>query len=728
MSLEETINKGNEKDGNIFFRYFIIAVLLGILAVSIFVSAFNIGVKERKAWLKVAEGMKRPDRKVNPMRGNIYSDDDRLMATSAPQYYMYLDFRAEGFALDSFLNSKYNSVDSLACYLSGKFKNRSPSNYKAYLLKGLKSKARQYRVYEKRVSYADLKEIKTFPFLRFNRNRSGFYTKEMMKRQKPFGTLASRTIGDIYNEIGENGLTKGKNGLELQYDSLLRGVAGLSSVQRVGGRWTNIVEVEPVNGMDIRSTIDINIQDLVEKALKDKLREIDADAGTAVVMEVKTGEIKAITNMARLSPGRYAETLNHAVADEIEPGSTFKIAAMMVAIEDGVVQPSTPVDVGNGIYMYRGRRMTDHNARNGGYGLITAEKAIWYSSNIGIAKIVLNGYSDKPKKFVDGLSRVGMDADLKIEIPGSGKPKLRWPSDKLWSKTSLPWMTFGYEVQMPPIQTLTFFNAIANNGKMVRPMFVKDIIEEGNVVHHFDTEVLIKKICSNRTLKIIQDMLYHVVNYEDPLPKRDGTGKPARSDAVTIAGKTGTAQIASRGGYSDGHIVSFCGYFPYENPAYSCIVSITRPRNGPVSGGLMAGTVVKEIAEKVHAEYTSFNVSEQPDSLVEGRFPEIKSGSFQSLKETAKEFDLKLNSNDKIESKYISVYEEKNKGLSLKERPVIKNLVPNVMGMGAKDAVYLLEESGLSVSLRGKGRVVSQSIKNGKKVVRGQTIVLRLKE
>ncbi|MDR0698776.1 MAG: PASTA domain-containing protein [Tannerella sp.] len=727
MSSKKIIRKINEKDEDIFFRYTIITVLLGLVAIAILFSAFKIGVKEKREWLKVADKLKKPNLLVNPTRGNIYSDDDRIMATSAPQYYMYMDFAAEGFARDSFLNSKYNSVDSLAYYLSRKMKNRTPADYKAHLLKGLKSKGRQYPIYEGRVSYTDLKEIKTFPFLRFHRNRNGFYTKEMMQRQKPFGMLASRTIGDIYNEIDSTGVTKGKNGLELKYDSLLRGVAGLTSVQRIGGRWTNVVEVDPEDGMDIRSTIDINIQDLVEKALMEKLKEIDADAGTAVVMEVRTGEIKAITNMGRVGPGRFAETMNHAVADVMEPGSTFKIASMMVAIEDGVVEPETPVDVGKGVYVYANRNITDHNAHHGGYGMITAEKSIWYSSNVGIAKIIMKGYGKNPEKFVDGLHRVGMDADLNVGIPGAGKAKLRWPGDKYWSKTSLPWMSFGYEVQIPPIQTLTFFNAIANNGKMVRPMFVKDIMKNGKAVRHFEAEVVIPKICSERTLKIIQDMLYNVVNYRDlSSERRNGTGGPARSDVITIAGKTGTAQIASGGMYrTSGHNISFCGYFPYEAPLYSCIVVISRPRTGVPSGGSMCGTVVKEIAEKVYANCTVFDMKEVSDDSSKVIRPAVKNGDYAALKNVTDKLKIKLNTTEEVDSKYVTT-QENNKGIVLKELPLTGSLVPDVVGMGAKDAVYVLENRGLRVSLSGKGVVVSQSIKKGGKVTPGQTVVLTL--
>jgi cell division protein FtsI (penicillin-binding protein 3) len=730
QSSKKTIRKVNEKDEAIFFRYTIITILLGCVAIAILFFAFKIGVMERREWLKIADKLKKPDMLVSPTRGNIYSDDDRIMATSLPQYYMYMDFGAEGFARDSFLNSKYNNVDSLAYYLSRKLNgdNRTSADYKAHLLKGLRSKKRQYPIYEGRVSYADLKEIKAFPFLRFHRNRSGFYTKEVMQRRKPFGMLASRTIGDIYNEIDSLGLTKGKNGLELKYDSLLCGVTGLTSVQRIGGKWTNVIEIEPEDGMDIRSTIDINIQDLVERVLTEKLKELDADAGTAVVMEVKTGEIKAITNMGRIGPGRFAETMNHAVADVIEPGSTFKVASMMVAIEDGVVEPETPVDVGKGVYAYANSNIIDHNAHHGGYGMITAEKSIWYSSNVGIAKIIIKGYGKNPKKFVDGLHRIGMDADLKIGIPGAGKAKLRWPGDKYWSKMSLPWMSFGYEVQIPPIQTLTFFNAIANNGKMVRPMFVKDIMKNGKVVRHFEPEVVIPGICSKRTLKIIQDMLYNVVNYHDPSPeRRNGTGRHACSDVITIAGKTGTAQIASGGVYrTSGHNVSFCGYFPYEAPLYSCIVVISRPRVGAPSGGSMCGAVVKEIAEKVYANCTVLNMKKVADDSLKVIYPEVKNGDYAALKNVMEELEIKLNTGGKIDSKFVTANETRQ-GIVLKEAPLNKSVVPDVTGMGAKDAVYALESCGLRVSLSGKGRVMSQSVGKGGKVTPGQTVVLTLK-
>ncbi len=730
MSEENEQNKNLPGNGRILFFYFVVVLMLCCVAAGILICAFDTAFVEKEKWLKVAEEQKRPNRLILPGRGNIYSADGKLMATSVPRYYMYMDFKADVFETkttkwngrDTFLNSKTNGVDSLAVYLSRKLKDRTPAGYKAYLLRGLKSKSRQYPIFAGKVSYSDLKEIQKFPFLRLGRFRSGFYTKEMVQRQKPFGSLASRTIGDIYGEIEEGGLTKGKNGLELQYDSLLRGEAGLSSVRRLGGGWTNVVEVEPTDGCDIKTTIDIHIQDITEKSLVDKLREIDAESGTAVVMEVATGEVKAITNMARIREGVYAETKNHAVADETEPGSTFKVASIMVALDDGVCAPSDTVDVGNGVFMYKGARMTDHNLNRGGYGRISVEQAIWYSSNIGVAKTILKGYENNPRKFVEGLYRIGMNADLRLEIPGSGRAKIRMPGDTLnyWSKTTLPWMSFGYETQIPPIYTLAFYNAIANGGKMMRPIFTKEIIKDGKTIQHFSPEVIKESICSDSTLAIIQDMLLGVVE--------KGTGKAVHSDIIRIAGKTGTAQIASGGVYrTSGHQVAFCGYFPADNPKYSCIVVIRRPRIGYPSGGTMSGGVVKAVAEKIYASYMLYDVREMERDSLAVPLPQVKGGNREAVESVLDELDIPTDA-DSLETiwTFARLSQDSTK-IELRNLEIHDGTVPRVIGMGAKDAVYLMEKAGLRVSLSGVGRVVSQSVSPGGKVHKGQTVLLTLR-
>lgn len=702
--------------------YFIVVVLLGAFAAAIMVRAFHTAFVEKDKWMKVAEGLKRPDHTIVPGRGNIYSCDGRLMATNVPYYRLYMDFRSRGFLPDTFLHAKNNGLDSLAVRLSRKLKDKTAADYRAYLLAGWKEKNPRLLVCSRPVSRTELKEIQQFPFLRLGRYKSGFFTEEMVRREKPFGSLASRTIGDIYGALEKNGTSRGKNGLELQYDSLLRGKPGLSSVLRVGGAWTNVTEIEPENGMDIRTTIDIRIQDITEKSLVDKLKEVDAESGTAVVMEVSTGEIKAITNMARIGKDWYAETKNHAVADEIEPGSTFKVASMMVALEDGVCRPGDTINVGDGVFPYAGERISDHNSNRGGYGRITAEQVIWYSSNVGIAKIILKGYRDHPEKFVEGLYRIGMNADLNPEIPGSGKAKIRMPDDKRsnWSRTALPWMSFGYETQIPPIHILTFFNAIANNGKMVRPLFSREIERNGKTVKRFSTGVVNSSICSSRTLKAIQSMLLNAVEDER------GTGRPARSNSVRIAGKTGTAQIASGGSYyANGHHVSFCGYFPADHPQYSCIVVVRRPRSGNLSGGAVCGTVVKTIAEKVYAGATFRDVRKMEATLDASSLPPVKGGEAESVKRVLDYLDVKTG-DAKPETEWVSASAEGNK-ITLKSLPLREGLIPHVTGLGAKDAVFLLEKAGLQVSLSGAGSVVSQSIPPGERVTKGQTIVLTLK-
>jgi cell division protein FtsI (penicillin-binding protein 3) len=536
--------------------------------------------------------------------------------------------------------------------------------------------------------------------------------------------LASRTIGDVFGDIDpKTGLTKGKNGLELQYDSLLRGSSGLSRKIKTGNSWTNVIVDDPTDGVDIITTIDITIQDITEKVLLDKLKEIDAASGTAVVLEVSTGEIKAITNMARISDGVYGETKNHAVADETEPGSTFKTASIMVALEDGVCLPTDTVDTGNGIYMYKGtHQMTDHNKNKGGYHKITVEQAIWNSSNIGVAKVILKGYEHNPTKYVDGLSKIGIMEDLNIEIPGAGRAKIRQPNDSInpWSVTTLPWMSFGYETQIPPIYTLTFYNAIANDGKMIKPLFTKEIRHNGHIIKHFSTEVVRQSICSDKTLKIIKGMLEGVVE--------NGTGKAVHSDKVKIAGKTGTAQIASGGVYKQaGHQVAFCGYFPADKPKYSCIVVIRQPRNGYPSGGTMSGGVFKKIAEKVSANRISIDVDDMKRDSSAVSLPLARGGDQKALKYVLDELDVEFNS-DSVQGRWTSAYNSAgNDEIIMKTVSQKDGIVPNVIGMGAKDAVYLLESSGLRVSLSGTGKVVSQSIRGGSKINKGQSVSLILK-
>ncbi|MDR1937192.1 MAG: PASTA domain-containing protein, partial [Tannerellaceae bacterium] len=566
----------------------------------------------------------------------------------------------------------------------------------------------------------DLKDLRQFPFIRLGNSKSGFFEENFVERQHPFGTLASRTVGDVYAALDSLGHTHGMSGLELQYDSLLRGKPGMKSTRREAGVWRDIPIVKAESGMDIRTTIDIEIQDITEKALLNELKRTNAESGTIIVMEVKTGEVKAITNMGRTASG-YGEDRNRAVGDLPEPGSTFKTASIMVALEDGVCRPGDIVDTGNGIYDYlkNGMPIRDHNANKGGYHSITVEEAIWNSSNIGVAKVILKGYEHDPMKFINGLERIGVMEDLQIGIPGAGRTFVRKPGEKGWSGSSLPWMSFGYEMQIPPIYTLAFYNAIANDGKMMRPVFVREIMQNGKTVTQFEPEVVRESICSARTLRIVQDMLLGVVE--------KGTGRPAYSPLVRIAGKTGTAQISERGIYKGmGHQVSFAGYFPADHPVYSCMAVIRRPSPAFYpSGGAMSGGVVRTVAEKIYAAGTRLDVRKLPVDSLAVLLPASKAGEEKALRQVLNKLDIGMDRKD-VESPWVSATPDDDR-VKLKNINIREGLVPRVTGMGAKDAVFLLESAGLQVNLSGMGRVASQSIPPGQEVVKGRTIAIILK-
>jgi cell division protein FtsI (penicillin-binding protein 3) len=705
---------------NILVRYAIIVLLLTPMVAGILICIFKISYVDGHKWVRTwqKEQDRMPVKVVSPNRGNIYSSDGKLMSTSMPVYELYVDFSLKNkFPADSFMKSKRDGIDSLAYYLSRKLKDRSADGYKTYLANGMKSKSTEFKVSTKKVSYTDLKEIKQYPFFRYGRFKSGFYEKEYLERRKLFGSLAERTIGNIDDQYWEH-LSKGVKGLELEYDSLLRGETGRIRTRRVGGQWINVSLEDPVDGYDIVTTIDTQLQDITEKALYDKVKEIQPAAAIAIVMEVKTGEVKAITNMIRSANGTsYSEAENRAVNGQYEPGSTFKTAAMMVALEDGVCTPDKILNTGNGVYLYKGRPIRDHNANRGGYGTITAEQALWYSSNVGMVKIILDGYEHNARKFITGLERIGILADLNLEISGAGKTKISMPDSSGWSDQSLPRMSYGTEVQAPPVYTLAFYNAIANNGQMIRPIFTKEIQRDGKTIKRFETEAIISSICSNNTLKTIQGMLINAVE--------KGTGNAAHSDVLLIAGKTGTAQLIGKDGVVYGHNVSFCGYFPADNPQYSCIIFMHRPHGNP-SGGLMCGTVFKTIAEKIYSRRSKIIVRSMEADSTRIRIPEVKSGHAKSLMSVLDELDIK--SSGAIKTGYASGKRNATtQSIDIKEITVKNDLIPNVIGMGAKDAVFVLEKGGLNVRLSGKGKVESQSISPGTRIIKGQTITITLK-
>lgn len=700
----------------ILIRYSIIILILLIVMGMIIGKASYIIFKEGDEWRRLVKTLRKEDIQIPPKRGNILATDGQLLSSSLPYYTLMIDVKAGGFR-DSFLTK---NIDSLSLLLSRKLGDRSAAGYKQHLLslyKNKKSSKRNFPLSNKKVSHVDLKEIKQYPFFRMGGTKSGLHTIRSLSRIKPYGSLASRTIGDIYADEAKGA----RYGLEVSYDSLLRGTPGYYTRRKIGNRWAEVVDVEPIEGMDIMTTIDIEIQEIAERALVNKLTEINAQSGLVVVMETATGEIKAISNLDWRG-GQYVEEVNHAFMDEVEPGSTFKIPSVIAALETGKVSITDTFDTGNGTWRVHGATMTDHNRDKGGYGIITLERAIQVSSNIGVAKAIQKAFGESPDKFVDALYKMKLNEPLDMEIPGAGKPKIRHPKTdpKTWSRLSLLWMSFGYEIQIPPIYTLAFYNGIANDGKIIKPILVKEVRKEGTTVQRFETTTINSKICSNSTLKQVKKMLLDVVEAEK------STGNAVQSDVVRIAGKTGTALISqgSAGYKSAGkaYRVSFCGYFPADEPKYTAIVVIQNPSGIP-SGGTMAGGVFKNIAEQIYSkDPVEVDDAINPESLA--KLPKVKSGNYAQLETLMDNLDIEYKDPDDNADWVKAIQGEEE--ITLSPVKLIDNLIPNVIGMGAKDAVYLLESRGLRVGLSGRGKVTQQSITPGSRLSRGQYIALTL--
>ena len=694
-------------------RYFFVILLMALIGVAIVVKAGITMFAERQYWQDVADRFVKENVTVKPNRGNIISSDGKLMASSLPEYRIYMDFmsgekdekrrKKDQARRDSILTA---NMDSICIGLHKIFPDKSAAQFKAHLKKGRQAKSRNYLIYPKRISYIQYKEVKRLPVFCLNRYKGGFKELAYNQRKKPFGSLAARTLGDVYADTAKGA----RNGIELAFDTILKGRDGLTHRQKVMNKYLNIVDVPPVDGCDLISTIDVGMQDICEKALVDKLKELNAFVGVVVLMEVATGEVKAIVNMTKGKDGNYYEMRNNAISDMLEPGSTFKTASIMVALEDGKITPDYVVDTGNGQMPMHGRVMKDWNWRRGGYGKLTVTEILEVSSNVGTSYIIDHFYGSNPQKYIDGLRRMSIDQPLHLQIAGEGKPNIRGPKERSYfSKTALPWMSIGYETQVPPLNILTFYNAIANNGVSIRPKFVKAAVKDGEIVKEYPTEVINPKICSDKTLAQIREILQKVVG--------EGLAKPAGSKQFHVSGKTGTAQISQgAAGYKAGvtnYLVSFCGYFPSEAPKYSMIVSIQKP--GPTaSGGLMAGSVFSKIAERVYAKDLRLPLTSAIDTNTVV-IPHVKAGEMRQTQRV-------LDSRKEVWGSTHAAPQ----AVVLESRGIMQNFVPSVIGMGAKDAVYLLESKGLKVNLVGVGKVKSQSIANGTIIRKGQTITLTM--
>ena len=695
-------------------RYFAIAVVLTLIGFAVVGKAMYIMTAKKDYWTQVASRLKRDSVVVKPNRGNILSCDGQLMASSIPEYKMFMDFQAG--ADDSI--GKHNrdsiwaaNIDTICYELNQIFPQRSAAEFKANLLEGKQKVqkngtvgARHWDIWPRRVDYNTFCEVHNLPIFKERTYKGGFHWETYNSRRRPFGTLARRTIGEMYGAKDS-----AKNGLELSLDTLLRGKNGLMHRRKILSKYLDIPVLSPEDGVDVVTTIDVGMQDLAERALVDELKEINGEMGVAILMEVKTGDVKAIVNMSRGEDGNYYEMVNNAISYRCEPGSVFKVASFLVALDDGVIDTTMTIPTGCGVMEMHGRPMKDHNWRRGGYGTINVARALEVSSNIGVSYLIDKYYGHNPKKYVEGLYRIGIHEDLKLPLVGYHTPMIRMPDTKTtdrakyWSKTTLPWMSIGYETQIAPINTVAFYNAIANDGKMMQPRFIKQLVKNGEVIREFEPVVLKERIAKPQTIKTMQTILEHVVS--------QGLGKKAGSRSFKVAGKTGTAQVADQyGSYHSGvtrYWLSFAGFFPADNPRYTCIVCLKKS-GLPASGGGMSGVVFHHIAEGVMAQNLKRSVDAARDAS-SIMTPDVKRGD-----NTAANLVL------------ASLRTKASNQSSTNYRESSKHMVPDVTGMGAKDAVYLLESRHIKARVKGRGKVKSQSIHAGTAIKPGMVCELVL--
>lgn len=668
---------------------------------------------EGEKWEAKVEKLTTDLREITPVRGNVYTADGNMLATSVPIYEIRMDTQCEGFDSESFAIE----IDSLSFRLSELFGNKSAAKYKSDLLAARKAGNRYYKIKDK-VEHDQLLEAVDFPFLRNGRFKSGVIFEKNTVRKRPYGSLAARTVG--YEREGVRPV-----GLEGAYDAELRGMPGSRYEKRLaGGTWMpidNTNEVEPQDGYDVYTTIDINIQDVAESALRKQLRKHRARHGCAVLMEVKTGRIKAIANLSLGKDSVYREVYNYAVGEATEPGSTFKLPALMAALEDGLLELTDSVDTKRGKHKFYDRTMRDSNDK--GFGKIDVLTSFQKSSNVAISRLIFDRYKDNPREFVDRLYKMGLGRPMGVEIAGEGEPKIKDPSDPSWSGTTLPWMSIGYETLMTPLQILTFYNAVANDGKMVKPAFVQELRRNGKVFKTFEPVVINSAIASQKTLRDARTMLETVVSEE-------GTASNLRFGAYSIAGKTGTAQIANaQYGYkyleAVSYQASFVGYFPADNPEYTCIVVVNGPSNNVYYGNQVAGPVFKEIADKVFAGRLDLHdLDEQEPKLLAVKIPVSKSGQKEDLDFIFKAFHVPVN--DEANGYDWVTTHTGTDTVTVERRTIPEDRVPNVVGMGLRDGLFLLEKAGLEVRVTGKGMISKQSIPPGTNLNRYESISIEL--
>ncbi|HQQ98754.1 MAG TPA: penicillin-binding protein [Cyclobacteriaceae bacterium] len=688
----------------------LIRVRLAFLAVVVFAVCVaakigHIQVIEGEKWIRMGNEISFDYKKMKATRGNIYSDNGSLLATSLPFYKV---------AMDPTLVKKEifdAGIDSLSMLLSRHYKDRSATDYKRMIRDARATDKRYITLNRKQINYQTKKEMASWPIFREGRLRGGVLFEKMDVRYRPFSNLSRRTIGFV----NENG--KGV-GLEFSFEKALGGQDGEALFQKIAGdTWKPVFDannVKAIDGLDIQTTIDINLQDVAETSLYRAMQSHNADQGTVVVMEVSTGHIKAISNLSSDGNGGYLEEFNHAVGGSFEPGSTFKLATMLALLEDTNIELSDTINTGRGEYTFYNKKVRDHE--EGGYGRITIQDAFEKSSNIAMAKLLDKHFGTKPGKFLEHVDELHLSQPLGLQINGESFPKISRPKDKNWSGITLPWMAYGYGFEISPLHTLALYNAVANNGKMIKPMFVTSIRQADEVIQEFETETLNAKICSNETLNQLKILLEGVVDR--------GTAKNLRNAYYRIAGKTGTAVILKDGRYEKKYITSFVGYFPAHAPKYSAIVLIKNPKGIYQYGNSVAGPVFKEIADNIYSRDLQLHVAmEKKPTLELGVFPTIRAGYQPDLVLLCNE--LGISNHSQTDEEWIRAAKNGN-SITWRRNAIIRDLVPDVQGMTLRDAIYLLEKAGLRVEHQGKGRVSDQSLNPGTRISKGTRIRIHL--
>jgi cell division protein FtsI (penicillin-binding protein 3) len=691
---------------SIILRVRIAFLIIGVFAIAALARIVMLQTEDDRKWVKMAEEIDLDYRRVKATRGNIYSDNGSLLATSLPSYKIAFDPAIASSGVYK------KGIDSLVYLLSRHFNDNSRQYYKRKI-NDARLAGKQYLVLNRKlVKYQEKKEMSKWPIFREGRHKGGIIFEKIDHRYRPFSYLGYRTVGFVNDN-------KDGAGIEYSFNKYLAGQDGKALYQKMaGGKWRPLhdaSDVRPVEGFDIHTTIDVNIQDVTESALLGALKAHDADYGCAIVMEVETGEIKAISNLTKNEKYHdYREIFNYAVQGLSDPGSTFKLASIIALLEDSKLKLTDSIETGDGLYMFYDRAMRDH--KPGGYGTISVKEAFEVSSNIAISKLVYSQFGSDPQRYIDYVNSFGLSQPLGFQMIGEGLPKIKNPSDKSWSGITLPWMSIGYELELTPLQILAFYNAIANEGKLIRPIIVKSISQADNDIRYYETEVLKRKICSSKTLREVKTLLEGVVE--------NGTAKNISNDYYKIAGKTGTAQKIVNGRYTKKYSTSFVGYFPAESPRYSCIIVIDSPKGFQQYGSNVAAPAFKEIADKIYSLDLDLHKSFSAQKDVnDGIFPVIRAGYREDLERICEELAIP---NEATTSEDWVKAQRKDNAVLWTTDEIAPEIIPDLSGMTLRDAIFLLENQGLAVSYQGSGRVVGQSMSPGKKIVKGSRISLKL--